>query len=63
MILKITLIHLLDPHALFSHGKLNTVMTYIPAGENIYSPCIAKCSVLNLDNLGLHLLQNASNMK
>lgn len=56
--------YLLDPDALFSYGKLNIVMTYIPTGENIYSPCVAKCSVQNLDdNLGLHLLWNASNMK
>lgn len=56
--------YLLDPDALFSYGKLNIVMTYIPTGENIYSPCVAKCSVQNLDdNLGPHLLWNASNMK
>lgn len=49
--------YLLDPDALFSCGKLNIVMTYIPTGENIYSPRIAKCSVQNLDdNLGPHLL-------
>lgn len=49
--------YLLDPDALFSRGKLNIVMTYIPTGENIYSPCIAKCNVQNLDdNLGSHLL-------
>lgn len=55
MILKITLMYLLDSDVLFSHGKLNVVMTYIPTGKNIYSPSFTKCSVHYLDdNLGLH---------
>lgn len=35
MVLKITLMYLLDLGLLFSHGKLNVVVTYIPTGENV----------------------------